>query len=274
MSDDFSIVNITACYNIGVSYINLAKLVFENRDIPFMYNPSNYAACQLIIKESDSKESKILLFSTGSVNHIGGYSYESILFTAWKFVHMLSQRLNIPARILSFNLNNFVAVSMLDFPIDVERYYEENKLSGKMSYDPDKFPGCRIRDIVQDKDGPKKNSNYVIQIFPSGKIINTGSSDLQYMKNQTNKLKKELLKYKAKTKQHAKAAKNIRKKRLEHEQMNIRRLEKKIEFINAYDNAYGNTHTTNVSTVPVPLNFQQIVCFFVFEKIYLYVYSF
>ena len=136
------------------------------------YNPQPFAAVtfRLVYPQSTA-----LIFSSGKIVCTGTNTIMEARLALLSYVFLLRQRLQLPANVYQFQIQNMVASASVGYPIHLQQLYVH--CNRQSSYDPELFPGL----IYRDEQLPA-----VVLIFESGKMVITGAkrlSDIQLTYN-------------------------------------------------------------------------------------------
>jgi transcription initiation factor TFIID TATA-box-binding protein len=146
------------------------------------YNPRRFSA--LIMRIREPARTTALIFATGKMVVTGAKSVKQSELSCRKFIKII-KKLGFDSVFSEFKVQNIVCSVDLKFYIHLEKM---NIIHEKFTtYEPELFPGLifRISDIV-----------YLI--FNSGKVVITGSKDLNLINKSFEKLYPLLLNFKRK----------------------------------------------------------------------------
>ena len=149
--------NVVCSVNLGCK-LDLKQIALKARNAE--YNPKRFGAVIMRIREP---RTTALIFSSGKMVCTGAKGEESARLAARKFARIV-QKLDFPAKFMSFKIQNMVGSFDVGFPIRLEAL---QVCHGQFAcYEPELFPGLVYRMVK-----PK----IVILIFLSGKVVLTGA---------------------------------------------------------------------------------------------------
>jgi transcription initiation factor TFIID TATA-box-binding protein len=126
----------------------------------------------------------ILIFSTGKLVCTGATSEKDVVRALRKVVRTLSEGGIIINGKLEIGIKNIVATASLGGTVDLLRLYEsERSMRGKITYEPEQFPG-----LVYRMNDPK----VVILLFASGKLVCTGARKEEDVHEAIGNLRRKL----------------------------------------------------------------------------------
>lgn len=127
-----------------------------------------------------------LIFRTGKIVCTGAKSVKEARRALKRVVRKLKKGNIVIHGKLHIKIQNIVASAILDGNVDLEGFYEiggKVDLGGRMMYEPEQFPGAIYR---------MEDSNAVILIFSSGKLVCTGAKKEEEVHQAVMKLHQEL----------------------------------------------------------------------------------
>jgi len=126
----------------------------------------------------------ILIFSTGKMVCTGATSEKDVVRALRKVVRTLREGGIIINGKLEIGIKNIVATASLGGTVDLLQLYEsERKMRGKITYEPEQFPG-----LIYRMSDPK----VVILIFSSGKMVCTGARKEEDVHQAVDNLRQKL----------------------------------------------------------------------------------
>lgn len=175
---NLEVVNTTASGDLGKE-IDIDRLSTDVEEVDF--DPDKYQGAYVRI---EGFEPLITVYRTGKYIITGSKSEEEAHNCVEQFLELLSDKgvLEIPEHEW-FSMRNYVCTGDLDEPQNL------NKLSLKLGmnhteYEPEQFPGLIFR---------PENHLAVIFIFSSGKVVITGSKNINVAKEAFQDLKQRLM---------------------------------------------------------------------------------
>jgi transcription initiation factor TFIID TATA-box-binding protein len=128
------------------------------------YRPKRFPGLVFKLKRP---RTTILIFSTGKMVCTGATSEKDVVRALRKVVKALREGGIIINGTLEIGIKNIVATASLGGTVDLLQLYEsERKMRGKITYEPEQFPG-----LIYRMSEPK----VVILLFSSGKMVCTGA---------------------------------------------------------------------------------------------------
>jgi len=152
------------------------------------YRPKRFPGLVFKLKRP---RTTILIFSTGKLVCTGATSEKDVVRALRKLVRTLREGGIIINGKLEIGIKNIVATASLGGTVDLLQLYEsQRKMRGKITYEPEQFPG-----LIYRMSDPK----VVILLFTSGKLVCTGARKeedvYQAVDNLRQKLEKNNLVY-------------------------------------------------------------------------------
>ena len=129
-----------------------------------VYRPKRFPGLVFKLKKP---RTTILIFSTGKMVCTGAKSERDAVRALRNVVKTLNKGGMIIRGKLEIEITNVVATTSLDGTVDLLQLYEsERGMGGRITYEPDQFPG-----LIYRMSDPK----VVILLFASGKLVCTGA---------------------------------------------------------------------------------------------------
>ncbi|MDH5782262.1 MAG: TATA-box-binding protein [Candidatus Bathyarchaeota archaeon] len=129
-----------------------------------VYRPKRFPGLVFKLKKP---RTTILIFSTGKMVCTGAKSERDAVRALRNVVKTLNKGGMIIRGKLEIEITNVVATTSLDGTVDLLQLYEsERSMGGRITYEPDQFPG-----LIYRMSDPK----VVILLFASGKLVCTGA---------------------------------------------------------------------------------------------------
>jgi len=149
------------------------------------YRPKRFPGLVFKLKRP---RTTILIFSTGKMVCTGATSEKDVVRALRKVVRTLSEGGIIINGKLEIGIKNIVATASLGGTVDLLQLYEsERNMRGKISYEPEQFPG-----LIYRMSDPK----VVILLFSSGKMVCTGARKEEDVHEAVDNLRQKLEKNK------------------------------------------------------------------------------
>ena len=175
-ADKLKISNIVCTFATGCK-INLKDIAQRARNVE--YNPKRFPACVMRIRsshlgginESDRLKtpgSTALIFATGKLVVTGTKSLYDANIACRKFARVL-QKLGYNVKITNIKVQNIVAT--FDYRKAIRLELLQVAHPNFCTYEPELFPGLTWRIVGE--------SNVVLLMFKSGKVVITGSRDIE-----------------------------------------------------------------------------------------------
>ena len=160
------IVNVVGGGDLEIE-LDLTKLSTIDSKYDIRYEPERFPG--LIIKLTEP-ESTCMLFSSGKYNIAGSSSIEDIEKSNENFVKLITDVLERETSSSDgLEIRNVVLLSQLSGEIDLEQLAVALGVDN-IEYEAEQFPGLIYR---------KPEAEYILFIFTSGKVILTGTSELE-----------------------------------------------------------------------------------------------
>ncbi|MFQ5836337.1 MAG: TATA-box-binding protein [Candidatus Bathyarchaeia archaeon] len=145
------------------------------------YQPNRFPGLIFKLKKP---RTTTLIFSTGKMVCTGATSKRDVVRALKKVVRTLSEGGIIINGKLEIGIKNIVATADVGGKVDLLRLYESEKsMRGRISYEPEQFPGLIYR---------MNNPKVVILIFTSGKLVCTGARKEEDVHQAVDKLHQKL----------------------------------------------------------------------------------
>jgi transcription initiation factor TFIID TATA-box-binding protein len=172
------IENVVACATLKHG-IDLSAVV---KAFPVVgYRPERFPGLVFKLKKP---RTTTLIFGTGKMVCTGSRSERDAVRALRKVVRTLSGGGIIINGKLEIEITNVVATASLGGTVDLLQLYEsETKMRGRITYEPEQFPG-----LIYRMNDPK----VVILIFSSGKLVCTGARKEGYVHRAVGNLRQKL----------------------------------------------------------------------------------
>mmetsp|Transcript_41503 Transcript_41503/g.129933 ORF Transcript_41503/g.129933 Transcript_41503/m.129933 type:complete len:226 (-) Transcript_41503:225-902(-) len=168
--------NVVATCNLGAR-MELRQIATSIRNAE--YTPKRFPAAILRLRKPH--RATALIYGSGKMVVLGCKSHDDARRAAQYFAKLI-QKIDQPANMREFKVQNMVGTCDMGFPIRLEKLvYTHAKFA---SYEPELFPG-----LIYRMQAPKM----VILAFVSGKFVVTGAKNIEDMRKAVEKIHPVLL---------------------------------------------------------------------------------
>lgn len=168
-------VNVSCLIAINLEWLNMQRIAALG-GIGLQYNPGCFVAGMLRMrvrpppysygKEAPMQVVTALIYHTSNIMLTGASNVYVARSAAWLFCRLLNERINIPAIVYNFRVENIVCNFYLRFKVNLPAF-AASEGTMRCSYDPDSFPAAIYY----------FGHKFAALVNGTGRIIITGSRD-------------------------------------------------------------------------------------------------